>query len=220
MNNNKNIETDLIESIASSDLKMIGSDIGEIAIDSLLNDGVLKDIPVIGTIVNLYSTGVTISGKIFEKKILKFLYGLDEISLDKRADFISKLNQKPKFKKKVSEHLLILIDRIDDMDKSEILAQLFSKFILGKVDYEMFIRLSSVIDKSVVSDLNKLTDFNTLQSSSFTATSLENLGLVYTAVTSGGQTNQNLELINGNKYFISELGKLLLSTIEIKEKND
>lgn len=208
------IETNLIQSIASSEIKNITEDYCELGLDAMLDEGVLKDIPVFGTLTKLYSVGTTIHGKILEKKILKFFYELDQISFQKRIDFVAEIQNNPKQEKKVGEHLLILLERIDDMNKPQLLAKIFAAFIEEKIDFEMFVRLASTVDRSLVSDLIMLKEFEKLQGNSYTAIALENVGLVYLAVISGGSYDTEGNQTGGNQYAISELGVKLLSIIK------
>jgi hypothetical protein len=207
------IETNLIQSIASSEIKNITDDFCELGLDAMLNEGVLKDIPVFGTLTKLYSVGAT-KDKIFEKKILKFLFELKKISENERNDFTQKINSNEKQAQKIGEHILVILDRLDDLYKPIILAKLLSANIQGKIDYEMFVRLSSIIDKSLVSDINKLKDYRESQFSSFTATSLQNTGLVKLSV-----MNPNIAFdVNGNQtsgslYAVSELGEILIEIL-------
>jgi len=208
------IETNLIQSIARSEIKNITEDYCELGLDTMLEEGVLKDIPVFGTLTKLYSVGATIHGKILEKKLLKFLYELDKISFEKRTGFVEKLNCDQKFEQRVGEHLLLLLERIDDMNKPPQLAKIFAAFIEEKIDFEMFVRLSSSIDRSLVSDLIRLKEFKKLQGYSYSAIALENVGLVYLAIISGGSYDAEGNQTGGNQYAISELGEILLSIIE------
>lgn len=208
-----NIGNSLIKSITHSDLKHITSDMSEVAIDSFIDDSVIKDIPIIGTISKVYSAGVTISGKIFERKIIDFLIKLDEISLEKRKDFVTKMTEDDKHSRKVGEHLMIILDRMDDMNKPSILAKVLAAFIEEKIDYEMFLRLSSVIDKAFLPDLIKLDQYLKLTGYSITTTSLVNLGLVNLELIDGGSYDENGNQTGGNKYYITQLGEILLEIL-------
>lgn len=216
MNDKKeSLENDLIKSIGQSELKDIAIDFGEIGLDTMLDDGVLKDIPVLGTLAKLYSTGATIREKIFERKLIKFLVSLDKISLEKRRRFIDELSADKDQRRKVGEHLMILLERMDNMEKPEYLAKLLAAYIDKKVDYEMFQRLSGVVDKAFISDIKKLDIYNSFQYGGWITTSLENLGLVDLRVISGGGPLDNDgKEVGGNMYGISDLGQLFLSIIQ------
>lgn len=213
-NPKESLESGLIRSIAKNELKDIGTELGEVAIDSFLDEGILKEIPVIGIAAKVYSAGATISGKLFERKVLKFLYELNRISLQNRDDFVAKIQNDPKHEKKVGEHLIILLERLDDMEKPKIIAKIFAEYIEDKIDFEMFLRLSSAVDRTLVSDLNRLKEFKTMQNYSYSAISLENVGLVYLAVISGGNYDEEGNQTGGNQYATSELGNTLLSIIQ------
>jgi hypothetical protein len=151
---------------------------------------------------------------IFEKKILRFLIELEKVLLEKRVGFVSKLNADSKHAREVGEKLLILIERIDDLDKPALLARVFAAYLEQEIDYELFIRLASVIDRALVSDIMRLTSFRKMQHATFTTIALENLGLVYLAVADGGGFDHDGNETGGNRYAISELGERLLSILE------
>src|SRR5262245_61944564 len=101
----ESLDLSLIESIKSSDLKDIAVDLSEIGLDSLLEDGLLKDIPVFGSLVKLYKTGQTIRDALFAKKLLLFLQGISKVSPEQRRATIEKLNASEDFQKQVGENL-------------------------------------------------------------------------------------------------------------------
>ncbi len=76
--NDENHEKDalgasLIKTIYDPHLTKIIQDYGELAIDALIQDDLLKEIPVIGTAVRLTKMGIAIRDRNFLKKILRFI---------------------------------------------------------------------------------------------------------------------------------------------------
>jgi len=71
MSENKGIE--LINSIASNELSSGMRNLGEVALDTILQEGILRDIPVLNTIVAFYKAGVEIHHQLFLTKIINFL---------------------------------------------------------------------------------------------------------------------------------------------------
>ncbi|MCH7870017.1 MAG: hypothetical protein IH881_20185, partial [Myxococcales bacterium] len=59
------IESALLNSIADNNLKSLAVDGTELLLDSMLDDGVLKDIPVIGVLARLRSAGVHVRDALF-----------------------------------------------------------------------------------------------------------------------------------------------------------
>lgn len=207
----ENIGTSIVKSIANSGIKEICCDLTEVGIDFLLKDSITKDIPIIGIITNLCSAGLTIRGIIFENKLIRFLLELENIPQQKRIDFVANIQQDKKFEKKVGEHLLLILDRIDDLDKAKILAKLFSAFIESTIDYTLFLRLSSILDKLFLPDLLKLYEYrNGMRYDEDTSENLYSLGLIYMALISGGSVEDG----HGSKYAIRPLGNKLLDILD------
>ena len=208
---NQNIESSLVTTIVNSQIKDIGIDILEISLDSVLDEGVLKEIPIIGSLAKLYSVGSTIQGKIFEKKILKFLYETDKISDEKKAKFQAEIEQNPNYRNQIGEKLLIIIDKIDDNDKSTIIGKLFRKYIEEEIDLDVFQRLASTIVNSFLPDLKILYKYKEKpQWRSFTSTSLQNVGLTNLSYIKPEKYDTYGNQTDGSEYTITELGDLLL----------
>lgn len=147
------IRKSLIESIKSEEIKNISSDIGEVIIDSTLEDGILKDIPIIGTLININKGRLSIQDRIFSRKILSFLYHLKDISEKERIEIIDKIESSEKEKIKVGEKVLYLIDKSDDHIKAGMIGILFAELIKENLNYEEFKRCSEIINKTYLDDL-------------------------------------------------------------------
>lgn len=76
----------LIKSICSDSLNLV-SDITEASMDSILSDGLLKEIPIIGSVVNLIKVGLTIKDRLFFKKLIIFLREIEKVDHKKRQKF-------------------------------------------------------------------------------------------------------------------------------------
>ena len=87
------IEGNLIKSITTSRATEISSQLGEVALDKILNEGVVKDIPIIGSAISFIRVGNDIQAYYFTKKIIKFLTQLEEIPVAERTAFIEKHTQ-------------------------------------------------------------------------------------------------------------------------------
>jgi len=208
----QNIESSLITTIVNSEAKEIAFDMVELSLDSVLDDGVLKDIPVIGILAKLYSTGNTIQGKIFEKKIIKFLHETEKVKKSSKEKFNQKLESDPKYKKKVGEHLLVILDKLDNTEKASVLGRLFKVFMEEIIDLDMFQRLASVIANGFLPDLKRLNNYEPqIQWSSFTSTSLSNLGLVHRSFVKPEKFDENGKQLSGSEYSITKLGIELLN---------
>ncbi|MGE8553995.1 MAG: hypothetical protein ACN6OB_08665 [Chryseobacterium jejuense] len=142
-----------IKSIKSNEIVNASLDIGEVIMDSNLEDGILKDIPIIGTLINLNKGRLSIQDRIFSKKILSFLNQLKDIPEEKRIKAIQKIEDSKDERIKIGEKLIYLIDRTDDHVKAEIIGVMFSEYIKENIDYEDFKRACEIINKTYLGDL-------------------------------------------------------------------
>jgi hypothetical protein len=56
---------------------------------------------------------------------------------------------------KLGETLVLLLDRLDDMEKPHMVAQVFAAFVRGKITFEVFRRLAAAIDLGSLEDLKE-----------------------------------------------------------------
>lgn len=118
-----------------------------------MKDGVAKDIPIIGSVIGLGKTAIGIKESLFLKKVIYFISEFKNISSAKRHEMIDKIDNSGKFRTKVGEKLLYIIERCDDHEKSQIIARLFSAFLLGTISYEEFLKASHIVDHLMNDDL-------------------------------------------------------------------
>jgi len=213
----------LSESITSSSITKISTDLIEVGLDSFLEDGLLKDIPIIGTIVGLAKTGIGIRDKLFAKKILKFLFEIKDIPFGTRIEFIEKIDTDPNYTTKVGETILLIIDKLDDIKKAELIGRLFVYSVNGTIDYMMFLRLSTIIERCFLLDLSKLRLFyngRQDQLNNFEKDLLYNLGLLKNlGVDNYVITNKDDEKVPRKHiaYEISDYGRLIVELLLIKK---
>lgn len=99
---------------------------------------------------NAYSN---IKAEIFNEKLQSFLQETQELKKEETNKFLILLsNDKEEFFKR----LFIVIDRIDEKDKSKMLGKLFKSLVQGKVQSEDFLQLTSMIEKTYIEDLKYL----------------------------------------------------------------
>ncbi len=148
-----------VETIKSSDLSTIFENAAEIWIDSVLDQGFVRDIPVVGTLLRVGKATTGIRDYILIKKILLFLKGIDNVPLAERQDFVKKMSDNSSFRTRVGENLIMLLDRLDDFDKPRLVAKLFCHLLGGRISYDDFIRLTNSIDRAFISDLRRLLSY-------------------------------------------------------------
>jgi len=139
--------------LKDSNLHNVSISLAEVLADSLMDEGVAKQIPIIGTVIGLGKTAVGIKESLFLKKIIYFISEINDISTEKRQEMINKIDTSGKFRTRVGEKLLYIIDKCDDHEESQIAACLFSAFLSGHISYDEFLRASHVISQVIFDDL-------------------------------------------------------------------
>ena len=149
----QDISTSFKKSIISSDVKDIAIDYSEIAIDKIIDNDVLSEIPIVKSLLAVYKVGISIKERYTIKKMLKFLIALEEIPEKEKSDFLNKLSKNDKYSNDFLEKLLVILERLDDLEKATIIGNLFKATIKGEVKMLEFTKLSSIVDRSFIQDL-------------------------------------------------------------------
>lgn len=161
MEDEKSLATSMQQTIEYGNLEFIG-DLGELMIDATLNDGVLKEVPILGTIVGVGKCIKNVYDIRFAKKLVVFLIPIKDVDPKKRAEAIKKWEQDKNYRGKVGDTLLGMIERCDDAVKAGWLSQLFCELVLKRGWSRLFMRaektLSSLSVMDVQAFLNKTKD--------------------------------------------------------------
>jgi len=195
------------------DIEHLGStvrDFAEVVLDSLVKEGLLRDIPVVNTLDNLRKTHGAITQQLITNKIKKFWEELSNLSSEERREFVEWMNQNPKQKAVVGETLLLLIDRENSVEKPLIIARLIEHCSLGNISDENLRELVRKVNRVYnMSDLNYLTSFTSgIQSNPDIAASLQSAGLLNWAGEDFGYVGQPSS--GGVLYELNDYGKMLL----------
>ncbi|QJD79390.1 hypothetical protein [Spirosoma rhododendri] len=139
--------------IKSSEMFELAKEYGEVLIDSTLEDGHLKEIPIISTIVSFFSFGNSINENLFKKKLVKLLTEFAQVSPAQRTKMFEKINNSGKYENSVGETLIELVEKINSEKKPSIIGKLFKSFLEEKISYEDFLKLSHIVERCYVGDL-------------------------------------------------------------------
>jgi len=149
----KNVDRSLTDTIRNSNLKDLSVDTVENFIDSTLKDGILKDIPILATVIGIGNTMSSIKNALFLKKIISFLSNIADVAPDQRRKMVDSIDESQKYKMKVGEKLVYIIDKCDDHMDAKYVAQLFNAFVEEKISYDEFLRGSRIIQDIFLADL-------------------------------------------------------------------
>lgn len=169
------ISESLGETLIKSDLTNISKDVLETILDKeIFENGFLKDIPIVNSIVGAGKTVSSIRDYLFTKKILGFLNGLASISLEKRQKMISKVDSNPTYRQSVGSKLIFIIDQTQDSEVAGIISKLFVAFLEGELTYREFCKSSLIVNRIDIIDLE---DFLELPDDAYGQNGTQDLGL-------------------------------------------
>ncbi len=150
---NLDIQNSFDKSLVGKPIFDVAIDISEVSIDNLINNEFIKNVPIVKTIAGFVQAGVNIHDRLFLKKLLTFLQKIYEIPECERKKMIDDIKTSSKYRIKVGEKLLYLLDSCDDYESSELLARLFSAALQGYINYDEFLKASHVIVKNQASTI-------------------------------------------------------------------
>ena len=181
--NNKNLPSILCDSI-SSEAGSAVADILEAGLDSMFEDSLLKDVPLLSTAASFYKIGHSIKERHYIKKLAEFIQalnnGLTEDAQIKK--FRDKILQDQKKSEKELEYILILVDRYISNGKSTIIAKLYLSYLESKLNWDEFSMYSEMTNQLFMNDLEILRKEGNhiiLEASSDAALRLTSMGLLY-----------------------------------------
>ena len=158
MDTNPPLAESLIQTIEHietvGDLPAQWSDIG---LDEIAEMDALKIIPIVGRLLGMYRGVVSIRDRILLKKILRFLSELARIPKTEREKFREKLESDSQ-RRKIGENLILLLDQLDAIDKSDLVGKIFAHYIAESIDYQQFQVLTTAVNRTSMPDLLALKD--------------------------------------------------------------
>ncbi|AXP82943.1 hypothetical protein CJ739_3884 [Mariniflexile rhizosphaerae] len=141
--NEKSIEKVIQDGLESPTMDLTVN-YAELALDSFLDNEAIKEIPIVKSIVGIVKGGMKVREIYFAKKLLTFLKEFHSAKLKDsiKIEFQKKFKTDKKYRNSVVEQIMILNERILEIEKSKILANLFASHLNDKFDWQGFLNLS------------------------------------------------------------------------------
>ncbi len=152
----QSLEEALVDSVASENLQSVAVDLAEIGIDSLLESGVGKDIPVIGSLLSLYKAGRSVRQQLFIRKVLNFLRGVSTATSQEREKLAEELISHHGSATQAGAAVILLLDRLDELSKPALVARLFVACAKGAITVDEVLRYSAYVDRMYIGDIRAL----------------------------------------------------------------
>ena len=130
-------------------------DLGQLELGELLGEGVMKEIPYIKGVVAMFKIPLAIRDQLFLRKVAGFLLACPRFTESEKAAFLKENLGHDKNARKLGDALVFILDRLDDMEKPELIAMVFAAFVRGKIGFDVFRRLATAIDLGSLDDLRE-----------------------------------------------------------------
>ncbi len=141
-----------------NDSKEALMDYVEVGIDCFINDGILKEIPIVETIVSVLNVGKNIHDRNLLKQTLTFIseFNNNSISKERLEKYKLKIENDTKKCEEELGRVLLLLNNFIDKEKSIMLAKLFKSYINDIIKWNEFCELSEILHRLFIQDIETL----------------------------------------------------------------
>ncbi len=164
MDENENIIIDVssLPALLGASLGDIGTDLTEIAVDSILKDGLLKDIPIVGAIAGFCKLGISIRERNLLKQTLEFInaFNTGTIKPEKLEAYIQEINTSPKKAEKELGRCLLILNTTIEAVHSRLFGRLFNAYVNGAILWDKFVELSDAAQRLFIEDIKHLKEID------------------------------------------------------------
>lgn len=190
----------------------LGAGLGEPALGALLDNDVVKEFPLLGSVVKLAKVTYAIPNLLFARKVLGFVSGMESKTRGDKEELHLLLSARKEKSRAAGEILLDALNRSEDRQKAAIIGRLFAEYLLRDMSELELRRLFFAVDRSFAHDLLRLQEWTILPKSmpDFHVGALENAGLVevlYSSIKVGSQAGPA-------EYKLTLLGRTYLDMLQ------
>jgi hypothetical protein len=147
MSSSESLESVVSVVVQSEGLQDAVAEYVELGIDAFMKEGVGREVPVASTVLAMMRAVRTVRERNFTKKLFAFLGPLKGVTAEERAEMVSRLESDPNYGRKVGDHLVDLLDRIEAHRKPAMIARIFLAYLRKEIDATMLHRLTHAVDQ-------------------------------------------------------------------------
>ena len=129
-------------------------DYGELTLDMFLRDGIIKELPIVGSTFSMVKISADIRDRIFMEKLKSFIE-----NIEKNTKWQEKFSDIEECSK-ISKQLLYIIDSCDDDKKLKLIGMAFNYLVKGEMNKEDYFFTVNMISKSFYPYLEMLLDID------------------------------------------------------------
>jgi hypothetical protein len=125
----------------------------EAVTDTLTDNELLKNIPVVGTALKLIGAASDIRDRLFAAKLLTFLRAIESFDESARQRIRDRITDDPNEARRVGETLIMVIDKVTSVHKAHIIAILFVAYSHGRLSERLFRECTQIVESVFIDDL-------------------------------------------------------------------
>ena len=130
------------------------ANIAEVGIDSIMSDGLLKDIPIVNLLLNASRTFKAIHERNLLKNTALFLDAVNSQKIDdKKVQAYKKKLLNEKTAERELGRVIVLLDQYVDNIKAQMLGRLFCQYIDRDYSWDKFCELSDILNRLFLDDM-------------------------------------------------------------------
>lgn len=136
----------------------IASDYAELTIDTIFDNEIVKEIPIVKTLTSICKIGYNIHERNLLKQTVNFIIGFNSntIPQEKIDKYRVELENNPKKAGKELNNVVVILNNYFENMKSQVLGSFYNLYVSGNVSWEKFCELSEANNRIFVSDYNIL----------------------------------------------------------------
>lgn len=188
-------------------------ELAEVGFDQFLSSDLTKDIPIVGTAIKICSAVDNIRNRLYASKLRAFILESERIPEETKETFRKKITSSPAEFNRLGENLLLLLERISDVERPAIMATIFLAFLDGRIDRDTLRRLWEAIADAYLDDVKTLLGHPT------TVANNSHLRYLYRTGLTELESGKTIDSVGHLTFKVSGLGcRLIDSYHETKKK--
>jgi hypothetical protein len=150
-----NIGAAILKDVCNPEAKDLAVDLGEFELGALLDENIFQEVPIIKSVIACHKTWEAIHDRLFLRKVAKFISSSPKFTCEQKEKFIQDHLHDLQGAKQLSDAIVLILDKLDDFEKPQMVAKAFAAFVRNEIGLEIFRRLANAIDIGFIYDLKE-----------------------------------------------------------------
>ena len=97
--------------------------------------------------MNIVKAGISVSEELFFRKLTRFLIELEKVPIEERSKLLAKYPEGSEEQKELGERLLLLLEKLNQIEKPTVLARFFAAYVREEIDLQTFSRAAHALER-------------------------------------------------------------------------